>query len=429
MIVHNRYAVRGFRFSVSRSIAGIFILLCLFPAAGSALGGAYALVEQGESRPEVQRSLDRFLTRERAFIQRGFDNAAHFLPTVERLFQDKGVPAELVFLPLIESAFSPQAYSRAGAAGLWQFMASTATWRGLRIDYWVDERRDPVRSTTAALTHLKYLFEYYRNWDLALAAYNAGTGSVNLAIKRGKTDDYWQLCSKRLLKRETREYVPRFIAAALIARDPEKYGFSIGEHSGFGDYEMLELNRPVDLTVLSTRSSIPLQTLKFLNPELNRLITPVGRRYELRIPEERFTEAFRAYHDLPEEDLVGVERRIVRFGDTLGGIAERYHTSVTLLRHLNNIQNPKRLYAGQSILIPVTSRAAPEAEKQVVALKRGFHTQEIEYIVQKGDTLWEIARKFNSDIEVLLYVNGMGFGSVILPGDEIKLWLDLAFSP
>jgi membrane-bound lytic murein transglycosylase D len=379
-------------------------------------------------REQVQHSLKRFLTRERSFIQRGLNNGALYLPMVKRIFQDRELPEELVYLPIIESAFSPRAYSRAGASGMWQFMSSTATWQGLNIDFWVDERRDPLKSTEKAAQHLAYLYSYYKNWELALAAYNAGIGSVNRAIKRGGSRDYWELCSMRLLKRETREYVPRFAAAAHIAADPGAYGFSYQVSNSFMSHEILDIQKPVDLSIFGHRAGISLKTLKFLNPELNRLITPVGRNYKLRIPADSLAIALRVYHDLPKEELVGVRRHTVSYGDTLGDLAEHYNTSVALIKHLNQINNPKRLYAGQNILVPVTDENIRPMVAASSIPRRSFTTQEISYTIQAGDTLWEIALRYDSDIETLLWVNGMSFNSILMPGDEIKLWLNLAFT-
>jgi membrane-bound lytic murein transglycosylase D len=426
---------KSHRLSLSHTGCGVFVartylflgILMLFIVTLPAF--SHSAFDDLVERDEVQRCIDRFLTRERAFIERGLGNAESYLSTVKQLFQGQGLPEELVYLPIIESAYSPRAYSRAGASGMWQFMPSTARWQGLCIDFWVDERRDPVKSTHKAIAHLRYLHEYYGDWELALAAYNAGIGSIDLAIERAHTRDFWVLGREGYIKRETREYVPRFIASAHIVGNPERYGFSLRENTRFTAHETLEIDKPVDLSVFSKNASIPLSTLQFLNPELNRLITPVGRRYVLRVPEDRFADALRIYHDLPREDLVGVARYTIRFGDTLGEIAQRYNTSLTLLKHLNNIQNPKKLYAGQTVLVPLTTERDEVSEVQAGTPNRSFNTQEIRYTIQRGDTLWEIARRYDSDIETLLFVNGMTFNSVIKPGDEITLWLDLAFAP
>jgi len=410
----------------SRGVKGITVILFLLVVPW--LSFSQSTFEGQLERAEVQRSLKSFLTHERVFVQRGLDNAAHYLPMVRLVFNRERLPEELIYLPIIESAFSPDAYSRAGAAGMWQFMASTARSQGLKIDFWVDERRDPVKSTEKAASHLKFLYSYYGDWELALAAYNAGIGSVNLAISRGKTRDYWELCNRHLLKRETREYVPRFIASAHIAQNPEAFGFSLKGSSWFSKHEVLKIDKPVDLSIFSHTAGIPLRTLQFLNPELNRLITPVGRSYTLRVPEERLADALRVYYNLPKEELVGVRRLTVRYGDTLGDLAESYNTSVTLIKHLNEIRNPKKLYAGQTILIPIMEEDFKTGELQPFIPNWDFNTQEIRYTIKKGDTLWEIARRYDSDIETLLWVNGMTFNSIVMPGDEIKLWVNLAFA-
>jgi membrane-bound lytic murein transglycosylase D len=403
----------------------VILLLLIIPLPAFTYSAFDDLVE----RDEVQRYIERFLTREHGFFERSLGNAERYLSTVKQLFQGQGLPEELVYLPIIESGYSPRAYSRAGASGMWQFMPTTAQWQGLCIDFWVDERRDPVKSTHKAIAHLRYLHEHFGEWELALAAYNAGIGSIDLAIRRAHTRDFWVLGREGYIKSETREYVPRFIASAYVAANYERYGFSLRENTQFTAHETIEIDRPVDLSIFSKNASIPLSTLQFLNPELNRLITPVGRRYVLRVPEEHFADALRVYHELPKEVLVGVTHHTIRYGETLGGIAQRYDTSVTLIKHLNNIRNPKKLYAGRTVLVPLTTERNELPAVHVNTPSRGFHTQEIHYTIQRGDTLWEIARRYDSDVETLLFVNGMSFSSVIKPGDEITLWLDLAFAP
>lgn len=373
---------------------------------------------------EVRKALERFLTKERYFIQGGLDNAAVYLPIVHDIFSEEGLPGELVYLPLIESAFSVRAYSRAGASGLWQFMPGTARVYNLTVDFWVDERRDPFKSTVKAAKHLKDLFYNYNSWELALAAYNAGMGSINYAISRGRTRDYWKLCSMGLLKRETREYVPRFIAAAHIAKNPEKYGFQMEKGVVFPEFEILNVEKPVDLTILGEKTGISYKSLQYLNPELRRMVTPLGRKYKLRVPREKFPEVLNIYLSLPMEEIVGVKSVTVRSGETLSEIALRNNTSITFIKQINNISDSKRIFAGAKILIPVHSESANPVEYIDYVPKKGFKTQEILYTIKTGDTLWDIAQRYRSDVETILAVNGLSFESIIKPGDEIKIWIE-----
>jgi len=377
-------------------------------------------------KDEVKRTFERFLTKERAFIQRGLNNASFYLPIIERIFAQKKLPRDLIYLPLIESAFSVRAYSKAGASGLWQFMPGTARFYHLKIDFWVDERRDPFKSTEKAAKHLRDLHNYYKNWELTLAAYNAGMGAVNFAIKNGNTSDYWKLCAMKFLKRETREYVPRFLAAAHIAKDPAKYGFSVNNSAHFPEFEILITEKPVDLTILGKRTEIKLKELRFLNPELKLLLTPFGSKYSLRIPKNKYTEAVVVYNEFPKDELTGLRWYTVSTGETLGEIAQKYRTRVSLLKQINNIKNYKRVYAGKKILIPVYSKNAEIEDVVIYIPKKGFYTQEIQYLVQKGDTVWDIAQRFRTDIETIFAVNGLSFESIIMPGDEIILWINIA---
>ena len=421
-------AMRPNRLSLARNVwlCIPLVLLVLRPCAGRCSAG---LADKSFDRVEVQRTLQRFLTGEREFIQRGLSNAPAYLSIAENAFDRRGLPEELIYRPIIESGFSVKAYSRAGAAGIWQFMPSTGRIYGLRIDYWVDERRDPFKSTEKAAAHLSDLYDWYDDWDLALAAYNAGRNGVDKAIKKGKTKDYWKLCSLGLLKRETREYVPRFYAACHIAKNFETYGFTFAREGGFPEYEVLAAEKTVDLTLLGEKAGISLGSLQFLNPELKKVITPYGEKYKLRVPKASYARALAAYHELPKEVFKNVRRHQVRSGETLGEIADRYGTDLYLLKKINSIAADRRLRAGDRILVPIPEHGPASEEEMLFDAKKDFKTQEIGYTVKRGDTVWSIARKYNTDVERILTANGLSFDSVIKPGDEITLWLDISLMP
>jgi membrane-bound lytic murein transglycosylase D len=422
---------------VMRSLLAVCVLL--FVSRIALPGG---LGSESLEHEEVQRELRKLTTKERAFLQRGFDNAPMYIGIAEKALRERGLPDELAYLPLIESGYSVKACSRAGAVGMWQFMAGTARLYRLRVDYWVDERRDPFKSSEKAADHLRDLYEWFGSWELALAAYNAGSGSVNRAIDKGKTRDFWELCALGLLKRETREYVPRFYAAAAIAANPEEHGFGFTRDGGFPEFEVLRAQKTIDLTILGDTSGVGLASLQRLNPELRKVITPFGEKYELRVPKRSFDRVLTAYENLPKDVFRNVKRHRVKTGETLGEIALRYGTDLYLLKKINDIDNAKRLKAGDRILVPVSGRftaqgAGPaeyeeldrEGRASGTETKKIFGTQTIGYRVKQGDSVWSIARKYATEVDRVLDANGLSFESIIKPGDEIELWLDLPMRP
>lgn len=232
----------------------------------------------------VQRFLDQFQTGyRRAVVERWLTRSGRFLPMILEVFKQKGLPEELVFTAMIESGFDPVAVSRAGAKGLWQFMAPTARQYGLRVDRWLDERLDPEKSTVAAANYLKDLYTTFGSWDLVQAAYNAGEMKVIRAIKGTGTRDFWSLTNSRLLRDETKNYVPAIHAVTLISQEPEQYGFAVTPDEPLS-YERITVPKGTTLKHVAALSGIPLEELVRLNSELRMKQTPPDSPYHLKVP-------------------------------------------------------------------------------------------------------------------------------------------------
>jgi len=271
-----------------------------------------------------------------------------YMPMIAKVLTHEGLPEELGFLALLESEFVVNATSRNGAVGLWQFIAPTGRRYGLRIDRWVDERRDPVKSTRAAAAYLKDLHDYYGRWFLATAAYNTGPGNVNKALQRSRAKDFWSI--KTRLSEETRNFVPRFIAIALIASDPEKYGFHDIPYQPPLDYEEIELPVPMKLETLAKLAQTDVATIKNLNPALLHHSTPPGESdYRVNLPVGQAS----VFHARLKDQLsqpVKVVTHHVKKGDTLSAIARRYGLSVRALMDFNGLRT-SQLRIGQKLAI------------------------------------------------------------------------------
>ena len=366
-----------------------------------------------------------FQTTARERFARWLKRSGKYIPLMKKLLKEHGLPEDLVYLAMIESGFNPTARSRRRAVGPWQFIYRTGKKYGLRVDYWVDERRDPEKSTVAAARYLKDLYDQFQCWLLAAAGYNAGEGKIARAIRRYRTEDFWELSKYRYLKRETRDYVPKMIAAALIAKNPEKYGFGDIEYDDPIEFDRVTVPPATDLHVVASCCGVSYREIKALNPELLRWCTPPDGDYELKIPKgkkERFLQCFQRLPDSKRRYSGFVKYRLRR-GDTLWRIARRYGISLKVLMRINRIRNPRRLRAGQYILVPKRVSAKRSPSRRTVTACASRKGRKVVYIVRRGDTLWRIARRYDLSVRDIKRWNNLR-GNLIRPKDRILLWLD-----
>ncbi|OGL05142.1 MAG: hypothetical protein A3I03_00570 [Candidatus Rokubacteria bacterium RIFCSPLOWO2_02_FULL_68_19] len=316
----------------------------------------------------VERFLERFQTSpRREVVGRWLDRSSRYLDMIRQVFRKKGLPEDLAFTAMIESGFNPVAVSRAGAKGLWQFMEQTGRRYGLRVDRWVDERLDPEKSTEAAADYLKDLFAQFGHWFLAQAAYNAGEVKVARAVERARSNDFWTIARGRWLREETKQFVPQIQAAALIAREPERYGFQVTPEEPLA-YEVVTVPFSVELKRLEGLAGLPSRALSDLNSELRRGVTPPGGVYALKVPSGAASSVAEALERLSAQRAEAARRsakraappsgspppagvHLVKPRDTLSDIAKRYGVSVADLVRLNGLDPEARIYPGDRIRV------------------------------------------------------------------------------
>ncbi len=330
----------------------------LLPASVLKPGGPLSLPASRQlTVPLNQRVLsyiELFQGRLHDFIDTGMRNGSKYLPMIQKIFGAQGLPLDLAYVPLVESAFRPEAISRASATGVWQFMKGTALENGLRHDWYIDERSNPEKATLAAANYLKTLADTFGgDWQLALASYNSGPGRVQKAIKRVGNADFWSLSAgPTALPRETREYVPMILAAIVIARNPAQYGFSFDTVEG-PDFETVRLPRAVELKRVAEWTGTPVATLKALNPELRRPMTPIkSTDYTLNVPVGTSIEIARRMDEASGEDLISLTRYTVKNGDTLAAVSRKLHISRSDLAEANDLGVSAPLRAGQELVVP-----------------------------------------------------------------------------
>ena len=329
-----------------------------------------------------------------AIVETGLRRAGRYREMVQRVLREEGVPQDLVFLAQAESAFLPQAVSKAGARGMWQFMSFAGRKFGLEKTWWVDERQDPEKATRAAARDLRELYGQFGDWYLAMAAYNSGAGTVQHAVERTGYADFWELYRRNVLPKETKNYVPIILALTLISKDPARYGIEFEPEPPL-KADAVKPGQPIDLRLVAETIDTDLETLRALNPQLLRLVTPADPEFVLQLPEgtsERFLAEIAA---IPAEKWVSWRRHKVEEGETLSGIAKRYRILPAEIAEANDLPVGAPLEQGQKLIIPAASHPEAAAGKL------------IRYRVRRSDTVASIADEFDVSVAELRKWNGL----------------------
>jgi membrane-bound lytic murein transglycosylase D len=358
----------------------------------------------------VKSAVALFSTSLKSDIQTYLTRSAHYKKMIEKALADEGLPKGLAYLPVIESGYSTTMTSRAGARGMWQFMGETAREYGLRVDWWVDERADPERSTKIAARYIKDLYRQFNDWPLALAAYNGGPGRIQRALADNNVSTFWELCDLGAIPKETRGYVPTFYATLQIASDPATFGFKLAKPDE-GSLARVELQGPVSLKYLAQVAGVDADTLRDLNPSLRRGIVPPGRT-SLRVPAKSADTIVARAASLRSEDTdLTVCSYTLREGDSLKKLARSLGVKVETLLAMNDLRSPARVSEGDAVYLPVRARD----------LGTLLNAEAVYYAVAKGDTLYSIAKKYDLTIDELRDLNDISGGDKLHRGQRLRV--------
>ena len=397
----------------------------------------------------VQYWVDFFSGRARWHMERYLERLGRYDSIIRGELASAGMPRDMIYLAMIESGFNQNARSRVGATGLWQFMPSTARRYGLTVDAWVDERRDPFIATGAAIRFLSELNSHFGSWYLAAAAYDAGPGKIQKGLARGdysslsRNDAYFAMAEGHFLRRETRDYVPKLIAAALIAKDPTRYGFTDLERWTPLRYDSITVDYSVGLNVVARLAGASREDIEEMNPAFFRGVTPPTRTSWLRVPHGTRDSVVARLAVLPAKDRVTFVAHIVSRGETLSKIALQYGVRIDDIKAANRLHST-RLSRGQRLVIPTSgsrswSRAASRyREDDPVRVRRGSAGRAQRgpaparvahvpagsrrvHVVRRGESLWAIASQFHTTTAALMRANGLNGRSRIHPGQTVRI--------
>ncbi|MFS4460815.1 LysM peptidoglycan-binding domain-containing protein [Bdellovibrio sp. HCB2-146] len=395
-----------------------------------------------EVNPLVEKWIAYFQGRGREHMERYLSRSTRYEKLMKKVLRDNGLPEDLFYIALIESGFSSAATSHASAVGYWQFIRGTGKRYGLDINAFVDERRDPVFATQAAAEYFKGLYSVFGSWYLAMASYNVGENRVKREVMNHYTRDFWELARKRRLPKETINYVPKFIAAKLIAKDPAKYGFGDIDYLPPIEFDHITVTKSVNLRQMAEKLSVNYEDFKALNPKYKGEVAPVkGSELVLRIPpgtaEQATIAANESFVDSVQfvADSGDTQAYRIRRGDSLHTIARKFRTSVAYLRDLNDLPRGRRLRVGMKIYVPdrtplrersnksmVAKRAAPAATNAATETTTVQESADGRYyIVQSGDSLYTIAKKYSTSVAELQRLNNIRRKSTLKVGMKLRL--------
>ncbi|WP_041577090.1 LysM peptidoglycan-binding domain-containing protein [Bdellovibrio bacteriovorus] len=391
-----------------------------------------------EVNPLVEKWIAYFQGRGRPHMERYLARSTRYEKLMKKVLRDNGLPEDLFYIALIESGFSSRATSHASAVGYWQFIRGTGKRYGLDINAFVDERRDPVFATQAAAEYFKGLYSVFGSWYLAMASYNVGENRVKREVMNHYTRDFWELARKKRLPAETINYVPKFIAAKMIGKDPAKYGFDDIDYLPPIEFDHITVSQPVNLRQMADKLNLNYEDFKALNPKFKGEVAILkGSDLILRIPpgtaEQSKVAASESFVSRVQfvADTGDTQTYRIRHGDTLSTVARRYRTTVAFLRDLNDLPRRKPLRVGMRIQVPdrtplkdrsqsrsmVAKKSAVEAPRNTVTVSSDGRY----YIVQSGDSLFTIARKYSTSVSELQRMNNIRRGRTLKVGMKLKV--------
>ncbi len=383
---------------------------------------------------EVQNWVDYFTGVGRRHFAIYLERKAKMEPVILPRLKEAGLPQDLIYLAMIESGFSTQAHSHAGATGPWQFIKSTGRLFGLKSDWWQDERRDPIKSTEAAIQYLTRLHNEFGDWHLACAAYNSGERKIRRAIARLDTRDFWTIArDRKALKRETKDYVPKMIAAAIIGKNAEQFGFkTYPADPSLLEFEEVRVPKAESLRTIAQVANISRERLAELNPELQRCCTPPQRgSYTIRLPKGEAAALVVAGIENGEIGrYAGFRRHVIRRGDSLSRIAANNGVPVEAILSMNEIRSARALKPGTELVIPDRGRPVLQASRTLASVGEGRSVRKapkgrrtVTHVVQRGDTLYAISRRYAVRVDEIRRWNYIERSKNLRPGSRIKLYV------